>query len=109
MRIRFGDRHICAQCRRSAHYYRVKARRAYACEYCGHQLYPTAGTPFNRTRVPLRDWFMVMAQLCYESEAVTLERMESRLGITHKTAERLYQIIGEHLRKIDTPDGTNPG
>jgi ribosomal protein L37AE/L43A len=45
MRIRFGDRHDCTQCGRNAHYYRVRTRRSYACEYCGHQLYPTAGTP----------------------------------------------------------------
>lgn len=103
MRIRFGDRHDCAGCGRSAHYYRVRSRRSYACEYCGHQLYPTAGTPFSRTRVPLRDWFMIMTLLCYESEAVTVDQVESRLGVTHKTAQRLCQIIGEHLRNIDAP------
>lgn len=108
MRIRFGDRHDCTQCGRNAHYYRVRTRRSYACEYCGHQLYPTAGTPFSRTRVPLRDWFMVMTLLCYENEAVSVELVESRLGITHKTAQRLCQIIDGHLRTLAAPDGPGP-
>lgn len=48
MRQRFGDRHECASCGKNAHYYRVSTRRAYVlCEYCRHQVYPTAGPPLT--------------------------------------------------------------
>src|SRR3546814_15245494 len=68
MRIRFGDRHDCEKCGKEAKFYRVKARRSYACEWCGAQVYPTAGTPFDRTRTSLRDWFFVMFQFCRSEE-----------------------------------------
>jgi hypothetical protein len=47
---------------------------------------------------------MVMTLLCYENEAVSVELVESRLGITHKTAQRLCQIIDGHLRTLAAPD-----
>jgi transposase-like protein len=66
-------------------------------------VYPTAGTPFSRTRVPLRDWFLVMMQLCSDNADVSAEEIGSQLGITHKTATRMSQIIGAHVQAI-TPD-----
>src|SRR4051794_4069883 len=35
MRTRFGIEHDCGSCGRLAKFYRVKARRSYACEWCG--------------------------------------------------------------------------
>ena len=34
--VRYGAKHACAKCEREAKYYRVKARRSYECEHCGH-------------------------------------------------------------------------
>lgn len=82
MRVRYGDRHECGGCGKSAHFYRVKARRSYACEYCGAQVYPTAGTPFDRTRTPLRDWFFVMFQMCASRNGVAAKEVERQLGVT---------------------------
>ena len=54
MRNRFGERFTCFKCQKQATYYRVKARRSFECEHCGYQVYPTAGTPFEKTRTSLR-------------------------------------------------------
>src|SRR5438128_11634484 len=40
MRQRFGIQHECGSCGREAKFYRVKARRSYACEWCGYQVFP---------------------------------------------------------------------
>jgi transposase len=101
MRTRFGDRHACEGCGREAHFYRVKARRSYACEYCGHQVYPTAGTPFDRTRTPLRDWFFVMFLFCSSRNGVAAKEVERQLGVTYKTAWRMCHLIREYMGKID--------
>jgi len=53
MRTRFGERFTCFKCQKEATYYRVKARRSFECEHCGYQVYPTAGTPFEKTRTSL--------------------------------------------------------
>lgn len=104
MRVRFGDRHDCAKCGKSAHFYRVKARRSYACEYCGHQVYPTAGTPFDRTRTPLRDWFFVMFQFCASRNGVAAKEVERQLGVTYKTAWRMCHMIREYMGAVDGND-----
>ncbi|WEK46870.1 MAG: IS1595 family transposase [Candidatus Andeanibacterium colombiense] len=104
MRTRFGDRHECQGCAKSAHYYRVAKRRSYACEYCGYQLYPTAGTPFDRTRTSLRDWFFVMFQFCASRNGVAAKEVERQLGVTYKTAWRMCHEIRKYMGAVDGDD-----
>ena len=104
MRVRYGDRHDCEKCSKSAHFYRVKSRRSYACEYCGAQVYPTAGTPFDRTRTSLRDWFFVMFQFCASRNGVAAKEVERQLGVTYKTAWRMCHMIREYMGQVDGDD-----
>ena len=101
MRTRFGDRHDCEKCGKSAKFYRVKARRSYACEHCGAQVYPTAGTPFDRTRTSLRDWFFVMFQFCASRNGVAAKEVERQLGVTYKTAWRMCHEIRKYMAQVD--------
>ena len=104
MRVRYGDSLKCAKCGKEARYYRVKARRSYACEYCGHQVYPTAGTPFDRTRTPLRDWFFVMFMFCTTRNGVAAKKVERDLGVTYKTAWRMCHEIRKYMAQVDGAD-----
>lgn len=101
MRVRYGNRHDCEKCGKSAKFYRVKARRSYACEHCGAQVYPTAGTPFDRTRTSLRDWFFVMFQFCASRNGVAAKEVERQLGVTYKTAWRMCHEIRKYMAQID--------
>jgi transposase len=96
MRVRFGEWFRCEKCGNSARYYRVKARRSFECERCGHQVYPTAGTPFARTRVPLRDWFNLTLDYAVSPDAVSAVNTQRRFGVTYKTAWRMVSTIQEH-------------
>ena len=60
MKVRYGNEFDCPSCERPAKFYRVKKRKAYECEWCGHQVYPMAGTPFERSRTPLQKWFYAL-------------------------------------------------
>jgi len=104
MRTRFGDRHDCEKCGKNAHFYRISTRRAYVCEYCGHQVYPTAGTPFDRTRTSLRDWFFVMFQFSASRNGVAAKEVERQLGVTYKTAWRMCHMIREYMGSLDRDD-----
>lgn len=104
MRTRYGARHDCAGCGRNAHYYRIKARRSYGCEYCGHQVYPTAGTPFERTRTSLRDWFFVLFLMTTTRNGVAAKRVERELGVTYKTAWRMCHLIREYMGAVGGND-----
>ena len=104
MRVRYGERHDCDKCGKSAKFYRVKARRSYACEHCGAQVYPTAGTPFDRTRTSLRDWFFVMFQFCASRNGVAAKEVERQLGVTYKTAWRMCHEIRKYMGAVDGDD-----
>jgi transposase len=104
MRVRYGARHDCEKCGREATFYRVKLRRSYACEWCGHQVYPTASTPFDRTRTPLRDWFFVMFQFCASRNGVAAKEVERQLGVTYKTAWRMCHEIRKYMGEVDGVD-----
>ncbi len=101
MRNRFGDRVECGGCGREANFYRIKDRRSYSCEHCGFQVYPTAGTLFDRTRTPLRDWFFVMFQFCSSRNGVAAKEVERQLGVTYKTAWRMCHMIREYMGAVD--------
>lgn len=101
MRTRFGERHDCDKCGKEARFYRVNNRRSYACEWCGAQVYPTAGTPFDRTRTPLRDWFFVMFQFCATRNGVAAKEVERQLGVTYKTAWRMCHEIRKYMAAVD--------
>jgi transposase-like protein len=99
--VRYGNAFNCPGCGREAKFSRVKARRSYQCQWCAYQVYPTAGTPFDRTRTPLRDWFFVMFQFCASRNGVAAKEVERQLGVTYKTAWRMCHMIREYMGEID--------
>lgn len=101
MRTRFGDRLTCFKCQKQATYYRVKNRRSFECEHCGYQVYPTAGTPFESTRTPLRDWFYVMFLFCASRNGVAAKEVQRQLGVTYKTAWRMCNLIRKYMGYVD--------
>ena len=101
MRNRFGERLMCNGCGTEAKFYRVKARRSYACEHCGFQVYPTAGTPFDRTRTPLRDWFFVMFLFVTSRNGVAAKEVQRQIGVTYKTAWRMCHEIRKYMGEVD--------
>jgi transposase-like protein len=94
----------CPKCSRPAKYSRVKGRRAYQCNWCANQLYPTAGTPFDRTRTSLRDWFYVMFLMTTTRNGVAAKRVEREIGVTYKTAWRMCHEVRKYMGQLDSDD-----
>ncbi len=101
MRVRYGARHECEKCGKDAKFYRAKKRRSYACEHCGAQVYPTADTPFHRTRTSLRDWFHVMFMFTTSRNGVAAKEVERQIGVTYKTAWRMCHEIRKYMGAVD--------
>jgi len=102
--VRYGTDFTCPGCDRPAKFSRVKARRSYQCQWCAHQVYPTAGTPFDRTRTPLRDWFYVMFLFTTTRNGVAAKRVERELGVTYKTAWRMCHEVRRYMATLDSDD-----
>ena len=104
METRYGLTHQCEKCGRDAKFHAVTKRRSYACNFCGHQVFPTADTPFHRTRTPLRDWFYVMFLFCASRNGVAAKEVERQLGVTYKTAWRMCHEIRKFMAAQDSDD-----
>ena len=53
LKVRFyPDGTACPKCGKPSRFHRIKGRSAYSCQYCGHHVYPTAGTIFHKTDEP---------------------------------------------------------
>lgn len=104
MKVRYGTKFHCSSCGAEAKYHRVKGRRCYECEFCGYQVYPTAGTPFARTRTSLRDWFYVMYLFCASRNGVSAKEIERQIGVTYKTAWRMGHEIRKYMGWVDGDD-----
>ena len=98
---RFGQGHECAKCERKANWYRIKAERAYSCQWCGHHLHPTVGTPFEDSRTPLQLWFYAIYLFTASRDGVPAKELERQLGVTYKTAWRIADQIRKHVAWVD--------
>jgi transposase len=104
MITRYGLTHVCDKCGREARFHAVTKRRSYACNFCGHQVFPTADTPMHRTRTSLRDWFYVMFLFCASRNGVAAKEVERQLGVTYKTAWRMCHEIRKFMAAQDSDD-----
>lgn len=99
--VRFGQGFECPSCERPSNWYRIKAERAYSCQWCGHHLHPTVGTPFEQTRTPLQLWFYAIHLFTTTRHGVSAKELERQLGVTYKTAWRMAGLIRQHMADVD--------
>jgi transposase-like protein len=99
--IRFGQGFECPKCERPSKWFRIKAERAYSCQWCGHHLHPTVGTPFEQTRTPLQYWFYAMYLFTTTRHGVPAKELQRQLGVTYKTAWRMGHEIRKHMANVD--------
>lgn len=102
--VRFGQGYECPSCGRATRWYRIKAERAYSCQFCGHHLHPTVGTPFAKTRTPLQLWFYAIHLFTTTRHGVSGKELERQLGVTYKTAWRMADEIRKHMAMVDGDD-----
>lgn len=99
--MRLGDELECPKCKRVNKFYRAKGRMAYACSFCGQQLYPLKGTIFEGSTTPLKDWFYAIYLMVQTRAGISAKQLERELGVTYKTAWRMFHQI----RKLMADDG----
>lgn len=102
---RFGQGHVCPKCEKPSKWHRIKAERAYSCQWCGHHLHPTVDTPFAKSSTPLQLWFYAIYLFTSTRHGVSAKELQRQLGVTYKTAWRMGHQIREHM---DAVDGDEP-
>ena len=93
LRCRWPDGFACAQCGTKAEPW-TTARGYLHCRACGTEISVTAGTVFERTRLPLRTWFAAMWFVTSQKDGA------SALGLKRVLGLGSYQTAWTWLHKL---------
>jgi predicted RNA-binding Zn-ribbon protein involved in translation (DUF1610 family)/transposase-like protein len=103
MRVQHGGTEFtCPACGvENAKFHLMRKRKAYACQECGHHIYPCAGTIFHKSRTPLTKWFHAMYLMTSTRSGVAAKELERVLGVTYKTAWRMAHELRKLMANAD--------
>ena len=100
-----GEHAHCPRCdkqRTFRHYTgKTRTRQVWTCTSCSHQLSPTAGTIFHKSSTSLHLWFYAMWIMTSTRCGVSAKQLERELGVTYKTAWRMFNKIRNELMTQD--------
>lgn len=82
-------------------HHRMKTRRSYSCELCGHHVHPTADTIFHKSSTPLTLWFYAIYLMSATRAGISAKQLERELGVTYKTAWRMFHQIRKMMGDDD--------
>ena len=83
----------CPGCGRATKFHRIKSRAAYSCQFCGHQVYPTAGTIFHKSTTNLQMWFWAIFLMSSTRCGISAKQLEREIGVSYPTAHRMFKQI----------------
>ena len=91
----------CPNCQRVTKHHKLSNRPCYNCDYCNHQVYPTAGTIFHKSATSLRTWFEVIHRMASTRCGISAKQIQREFGVTYKTAWRMFKqvrsMLGENI------------
>lgn len=99
----FSDGTECPKCGKASKFHRITGRSAYSCQFCGHHVYPTAGTIFHKSTVSLQLWFYAVFLMSSTRCGISAKQLEREIGVTYKTAHRMFKQIRTLLSDEDEP------
>jgi transposase len=92
---------LCPKCGKPSRFHRIKGRSAYGCQFCGHQVYPTASTIFHKSTTSLQLWFWAIYLVSSSKCGISAKQLGREIGVTYKTAHRMLKQIRFLLNEDD--------
>ena len=99
----YPKRFHCPICDKPTKHHRIKTKKVYGCDYCGHQVSPTAGTIFEHSPTPLKLWFYAIYQMSATRCGISAKQIQRETGVTYKTAWRMFNQIRSLLQEDYEP------
>ncbi len=99
-----GVHAICPKCEieRPFKKYAIANRNtSWTCTACGMHVHPTAGTIFHKSSTSLHLWFYAMYMMVSTRCGISAKQLERELGVTYKTAWRMFTLIRNELMVQD--------
>ena len=97
----------CPKCGQVTKHHRVTNRPVYACAICGHHVSPMAGTIMEHSSTSMRLWFYAMYLMASTRCGIAAKQLERELGVTYKTAWRMFKQIRSMLAEDITLEGSS--
>jgi transposase len=91
----------CPTCERVTKHHRDKSRPSYSCQFCGHREHPMVGTIFENSATSLKLWFYAIYLMSSTRCGISTKQLERELGVTYKTAWRMFHKIRSLLDQGD--------
>ena len=95
-----GTHAFCDRCGGEMAFKRYKTkqqRQNWTCTSCGLHVHPTAGTIFHKSSIGLQRWFYATYLMTSTRCGISAKQLERELGVTYKTAHRIFQMIDTQL------------
>ncbi len=102
--IRWPDGAVCPHCGEAEKVYRIKSKRVrpgvYKCgkKACRKQFSVTVGTLFERSHIPLNQWFQAAYLICSSKKGISSHQLHRILGVTYKTAWFMTHRLREAMK-----------
>jgi transposase len=99
-----GEHAFCQRCeaeRVFKRYDTAQKRPCWFCATCGHRIHPLVGTIFEGSSTSLHLWFYAMYLITSTRCGISAKHLERELGVTYKTAWRMFNKIRNHLMVQD--------
>jgi transposase len=96
-----GHHTHCSKCDRERKFHKVNGRPTWDCDHCGHHINPLAGTIFHKSSTSLHLWFYAIHLMTSTRCAIAAKQLERELGVTYKTAWRMFNLIRNKLMAED--------
>lgn len=99
----YPDGIFCDTCRKVTTHHKVKSRKSYSCQFCGHHVHPTANTIYHKSSTSLRTWFHAIYLMASTRCGISAKQLERETGVTYKTAWRMFKQIRKMLEENHEP------
>ncbi len=78
--------------------YKIEERYIWQCAGCRHQIYLTAGTVFDNSKLELRKWYLATFLIVSSKSGISAKELQSQIGVTYKTAWYVNRRLREVMR-----------
>lgn len=102
IRMRWPGKIACPGCAKEKLDF-IQTKRAFECRACRKQTYLTAGTTFDKTRLPLHKWFWAIFLMSTSKKGVSMLYLQRQLGIK---SYRAVWLMGQKVRQAMTQRDT---
>jgi Transposase zinc-ribbon domain len=98
-RLTFRRLGACPGCQSTTtRFYKLRTRKAFICQRCGHKIYPCANTFLHKSSTSLAKWLRAMQLLSLTRGKITARQLGADLQVTYKCAWRIRDRLRSATR-----------